>query len=343
MPPSEVQRAVEQMSKRVAALDAATAAQLIDDYAVVYSRLQRDSLRLLRLAQRQELKPWQVMRLSRYRSLEDQFLKSMVRFSRVAGDTITASLRAAVGLSITGARRTVGAGLPAGITLDNLANVGITWNQLPAEAFEAFVGVSGDGAPIGNLLSELGPQASSNIKATIRTGIAIGEGPIATAAKIRRVAGMDLSRALTISRTETLRAHREATRLNYAANSNIVKGYRRSATKDTGTCMACIALDNTLYELEEPLDSHPNCRCVMLPETLDYKDLGLNVPDAAPMPTGQDWFNSRSPAVQREMMGARRYEAYSKGQIGLADLVTIKSDPIWGKSATVKSIKALGV
>ena len=98
MPPAEVQIAVERMAQQVIALDAATAAQLIDEYAVVYQRLQRDSLRLLNLAQRQELKPWQVMRLNRYRELEAQFLRAMVRFSRVAGGIITESQRAAVGL-----------------------------------------------------------------------------------------------------------------------------------------------------------------------------------------------------------------------------------------------------
>ena len=344
MPPPEVQIAVEKMAQQMIALDAATAARLIDEYSVVYTRLQRDTVRLVNLAKRQELKPWQVMRLERYRALESQFLRSMVRFSRVAGGVITESQRAAVGLSITGAPITVNAGLPPGITLNNLANVGISWNRLPEEAFEAFVGISGDGAPIGNLLSELGSKSAGDIKATIRTGIAMGEGPIATANKRRRIAGMDLSRALTISRTETLRAHREATRLNYAANSNIVKGYRRSATKDSSTCMACIALDGTLYELNEPLDSHPNCRCAMLPATLDYKDLGLqNVPEPTPLPTATDWFAEQSPAVQSKMMGTRQFDAYKKGQLDLMDLVTIKSDPVWGKSATVKSAKALGV
>ena len=344
MPPAEVQIAVERMAQQVIALDAATAAQLIDEYAVVYQRLQRDSLRLLNLAQRQELKPWQVMRLNRYRELEAQFLRSMVRFSRVAGGIITESQRAAVGLSITGAPLTANAGLPPGITLNNLANIGISWNRLPEDAFEAFIGVSGDGAPIGNLLSDLGTKAAGDIKATIRTGIAMGEGPRLTADRIRRIAGMDLSRALTISRTETLRAHREATRLNYVANRNIVKGYQRSATKDSRTCMACIALDGTVYELNEPLNSHPNCRCGMLPVTLDYKDLGLqNVPEPTPLPTAGDWFAQQSPAVQKDMMGARRYAAYKEGKIDLPDLVTIKSDPVWGKSAVVKSVRALGV
>lgn len=353
MPPPEVQRVVEQMAERVAALDAATAARLIDEYAVVYTRLQRDTLRLLNLAKREELKPWQVMRLDRYRQLDAQFIRSMARFSRAAGGIITESQRAAVGLSITGAALTVNTSLPTGITLDNLANIGISWNRLPEEAFQAFVGVSGDGAPLGNLLDKLGPQASTDIKAAIRTGIATGVGPRATADSIRRIAGMDLSRALTISRTETLRAHREATRLNYAANSDIVKGYRRLATKDDRTCMACIALDGTLYENNEPLDAHPNCRCAMVPATLTYEDLGLDIPEEAQPESGQEWFgkqpkfrlphHDKKQAIQSEMMGSRRFKAFQQGKIKLPDLVSVTSNPTWGKSATVKSVKALGV
>ena len=108
-----------------------------------------------------------------------------------------------------------------------------------------------------------------------------------------------------------------------------------------------------VYELNEPLDSHPKCRCGMLPATLDYKDLGLNVPDAEPLPTAGDWFqeqpefrlphHKKTQAIQSEMMGARKFAAYQEGKINLPDLVTVKTNRIWGKSATVKSNKALGV
>jgi len=343
MPPSDAQKAVEALARQVAALDRATAARIIKEYAAVYGQLQDEVASLVRVAQRRNLKVWEVNKMRRLQELETQLVRNVNQFSRVAGEAVTAGQRAAVGLSVRGAPLVANAGLPTGITLSNLANVGLGWNRLPSEAFEAFIGISGDGKPVGNLLAELGPQAATDVKASIRTGIATGQGPREIANTVRLAAGMPLTRALTISRTEVNRAHREATRLNYAANNDVVKGYRRLATKDDTTCMACIALDGTLYETNEPLDSHPNCRCAMVPETLTYQDLGLDIPEEPRPPSGQDWFNDQSKATQKDMMGAKTFAAFQQGRVGLSDLVTTSTSTVWGKSSTVKSVKALGL
>ena len=107
--------------------------------------------------------------------------------------------------------------------------------------------------------------------------------------------------------------------------------------------MACIALDGTLYETNEPLDSHPNCRCAMVPETLTYQDLGLDIPEEPRPPNGQEWFNGQSKATQEGMMGAKTFAAFQQGKVGLNDLVTTSTSAVWGKSSTVKSVKALGL
>lgn len=343
MPPSAVQKAVEDLAMRVASLEQTVAARLIEDYAVVYAQIQTEASEIVAIAQRQELKPWQVGRMQRLKELEGQMVARVNAFSRVAGSAVTEGQRAAVGLSVQGSPLTANAGLPRGITLDNLANIGIHWNQLPESAFEAFVGVSGNGAPLGQLLAELGPEAATATKEAIRTGLATGESPVSIANAVRRQAGMPLTRALTISRTEVLRAHREATRLSYAANSNVVKGYRRLASKDSDTCMACIALDNTLYQTNQPLDSHPNCRCAIVPDTLSYKDLGLDIPDEPPLQTGQQWFQGQGSETQRKMMGNKTFAAYQDGQIELNDLVSTTTSPVWGQTSTVKSARALGL
>ena len=343
MPRSEVQKAVEDLAMRVASLEQTVAARLIEDYAAVYAQIQTEASEIIAIAQRQELKPWQVGRMQRLKELEGQMVTRVNAFSRVAGSAVTEGQRAAVGLSVQGSPLTANAGLPRGITLDNLANIGINWNQLPESAFEAFVGVSGNGAPLGQLLAELGPEAATATKEAIRTGLATGESPVSIANAVRRQAGMPLTRALTISRTEVLRAHREATRLSYAANSNVVKGYRRLASKDSDTCMACIALDNTLYQTNQPLDSHPNCRCAIVPDTLSYKDLGLDIPDEPPLQTGQQWFAGQGSETQRQMMGNKTFAAYQDGKIELNDLVSTTTSPVWGQTSTVKSAMALGL
>ena len=195
MPRSEVQKAVEELAMRVASLEQTVAARLIEDYAAVYAQIQTEASEIIAIAQRQELKPWQVGRMQRLKELEGQMVARVNAFSRVAGSAVTEGQRAAVGLSVQGSPLTANAGLPRGITLDNLANIGINWNQLPESAFEAFVGVSGDGAPLGQLLAELGPQSATATKEAIRTGLATGESPVSIANAVRRQAGMPLTRA----------------------------------------------------------------------------------------------------------------------------------------------------
>ena len=343
MPASDAQEAMEGLAKRLAALEVGAAQQVIDAYKPVDQNLRKRILQITALAQKRKLKPSQIMRMTALTSLKAQLVGELAIFHSVVRGVITGGQQGAIGLAETGSRMVVDRALPRGIKIDNLARLGIQWNRLPREAFEGFVGIAGDGKPLGNLLSRYGPQNAAKITSEIGSGIATGKGPREVARLARKATGIPLSEALTISRTEINRTHREATRLNYAANSDIVKGYRRLATKDERTCMACIALDGTAYENEEPLDSHPNCRCTMVPDTLTYQDLGLDIPEEPRPENGQEWFKKQPESVQRQMMGGRRLEAFKTGKIGLSDLVTVSSSSTWGKSATVKSVKALGI
>jgi len=336
--PSDAQRSVEDFKKRMENLDGQLSRSMVRQYAPVYSTLTKDVEDLVQLAQTQGLKPWQVMRMKRLRDLEAQFLNLMSNFATAGGDLITDGQRRAVGLARNGATQAVSAGLPEGITMDNLANVGLEWNRLPDDAFNNFVGISGDGQPIGNLLEPLGPDAASEIKKEIRSGIALGKGPRATARLIETAAGMPLTRALLITRTETNRAFREATRLEYAS-SPVVKGYRRMAAKQDRTCMACIALDGTFYDLNQPLDEHPNGRCAMVPEVLDYADLGLDVERQAPPEDARFWFADQDEELQRKILGPDRLRAYKAGELDLSQLYQRKSHPVWGDTAVINPMK----
>ena len=343
MPPPEAQVVVETFKRLLDAQDRAASAEVVRAYAPVYRRLVRDTEALVRVAQTQGLKPWQVMRMERLRALESQFIASASRFAEQAGDSITQAQRTAVGLAQRSTERTVAAGLPRGISMDSLARLGLGWNRLPEEAFANFVGISGDGQPVGRLLAELGSDAAPEVRGAISEGISLGKGPRQTAELVRVAAGMPLSRALRITRTETNRAYREATRLQYANNSQVVKGYRRLAAKDDTTCLACIALDGTLYELDEPLNEHPNGRCAIVPEVLDYADLGLDVPRTEQPENARDWLSRQPEARQRGILGDRRFDAVQEGRIGLGDLATVKSNRVWGDAAVVKSARELGI
>jgi len=233
------------------------------------------------------------------------------------------------------------AGLPPGITPNMLARQGVTWSRLPREAFANFVGISADGAPLGKLLEPLGPETVRAVREGVGEGIALGYSPRKTADLVSLKSGMGLTRALAISRTETLRAHREASRLQYAANPDLIKGYRRMSAKDDRVCMACIVLDGNLYGNDQALDAHVNCRCAIVPEIVTYGDLGLPISEP-PKPEGAlGWFNSQSPDVQKKMMGASKFKAFQAGEIDYFDFVKKTKHPIWGNAAVVAPVKEM--
>ena len=341
--PSEAQKATEQFRNLLDREATAQSREMVRNYAPVYQRLQKDTNDLVRIAQSRGLKPWQVMRMDRMKDLESQYLRNVDRWAKASGETITQAQRNAVGLSRRSAKAVVTAGLPDGVNMNNLARLGIGWNELPEDAFANFIGISQDGAPVGRLLADLGPDSAPKIRGAIGAGIALGKGPRQTAQLVRKEAGLPLSKALLITRTETTRAFREATRLQYGSNSQVVKGYKRLAARSDRTCPACIALDGERYELDEPLNEHPNGRCSMVPDVLDYADLGLDIPRVPEPPNARDWLAQQPELVQRKILGDTRFEAWKAGKLQLNQMASVRHSNVWGDSAVVRSLKDMPI
>ena len=339
--PIDAQEAVEGFRKRLAALETSEMNAMVKAYRPVNTSIRKQVQAITKLSQTQNLKPWQVMRLGMMKDLQKQIVGEMKQFAEIASTQITQGQAAAVALSQQATQATMTAGLPPGITPNMLARQGISWSRLPREAFANFVGISGDGAPLGNLLAPLGPQTATAVREGVGEGIALGYSPRKTADLVSIKSGMGLTRALAISRTETNRAFREASRLQYAANPDLIKGYRRMAAKDERTCIACIVLDGNLYGNDQALDAHVNCRCTIVPEALTYGDLGMNIPEP-PKPEGAlGWFNGQSPGVQSKMMGANKFKAFQAGEIDYFDFVKKTKHPIWGNTAVVAPAKEI--
>lgn len=107
--------------------------------------------------------------------------------------------------------------------------------------------------------------------------------------------------------------------------------------------MACIALDGEFYELNEPLNEHPNGRCALVPEVLDYADLGLDVERQAPPENARDWLGRQDERVQRKILGDTRLKAWKDGEIQLNQLATVRTSKVWGDAAGIRPIKDLGL
>ncbi len=193
-------------------------------------------------------------RQTRYRELLNQVAGEIARFAGYADLEIQGQQTEAVRAALAHAQELVGEVLPPGLTYPTLAEVGIAWNRLPDEAVANLVGVLGNGSPLRTLLDAIPGNVTAGVSDALLNGVAQGWGPRKTAAVIRRETGMGLSRALRISRTETLRSYRTASRRQYEANPRIVKGWRRHAAHDERTCF----LAGTLVETEQgtlPIES----------------------------------------------------------------------------------------
>ena len=162
------------------------------------------------------------------------------------------------------------------------AGVSIGFDNLDIAAVEEMAGLLADGSPVRDVLARRFPDNWEQAEDALLQGIAKGWNPRKVAAAMTSRLGGALSDAARIARTEQLRAYREASRNAYV-ESGVVEQYKRLATHDTRTCIACIVLDGRIYPTSEPLSDHPNGRCSMVP-------IVKNRPEPR-WESGKTWFN----------------------------------------------------
>lgn len=125
--------------------------------------------------------------------------------------------------------------------------------------------------PIARRFAKMPHDAVRRARGTLLYGFAQGWGPRQVARMLRDQMGIELRDALRISRTELMQSYRDAALSTYQANSDVVKSWTWLAEPDA--CPFCTDMNGTVHDLGESLDSHPNCRCTMLPNTVSYQDI----------------------------------------------------------------------
>lgn len=214
------------------------------------------------------------------------------------------------------------------------AGVTLGFNRLPIEATENIVALARGGKPLAELLDAAYPLAAEGITRELISGVALGRNPRVTARRmIEKGASQAHNHAVLVARDQSLRAYRTATIETYRANGDILKGYQRVSTRSVRTCMACIALDGTEYELDVLMPLHPQDRCTMIPLIW-----GAHRPKTE---SAQDWFKRQDDDVQRKMMGPGRWNAWKEGKFDLDKLATSHDHAVWGPGAQETSLKAL--
>ncbi len=276
--------------------------------------------------------PSWLYRDERYQALQRQIETEMARFSGYADAQILAGQRDAIAAGLEHSSAMVeGAGGP---------EIRAVFNRLPAEAVQDMVGFMADGSPLSTLLDNLGPMVSRGVRDALTTSIALGLNPRQTARAVCRAFGMGLARALVIARTEQLRAYREASRRNYAANSDVVMGWQWLCACDRRSCASCWAMHGSIHGVKETLDDHPNGRCAMVPVVKGLAPaIGRN---------GPELFAELPEADQRYILGQAAQLAYRAGELELdpdhnnpRSIVGRQDDPQWGTMRFARSLQSI--
>lgn len=203
------------------------------------------------------------------------------------------------------------------------------------------------GGPVAELLASLAGDAATDVAQEMTSAIARGQNPLVTASRIRSKLSVPLYRAQTITRTETLRAYREATREAYQ-QSNLVKSWIWICACDSRSCGACWALHGQEFPTAERMGTHPRCRCTMAPNTRSWEELtGLRQPGvaetnlASAVTPGPELFDALPDSQKLAILGPSKFAAYQDGAISLDDLIHVEDNAVWGTTRREASLRSI--
>lgn len=278
----------------------------------------------------------------RYQTLLAMIGLEIDQFARQTGQVVSQAQREAIGYALEAARDLVTLQLPPGLR-------GL-WAGVNPVAVESIIGATTHG-PLWQLLASFRTQAQSLAQDALVEAVILEENPNHAAERLQAALATSEWRARLIARTELHRAHRTATSEAYQHNAHIVQSWVWLSALSTRTCPACWAMHGTVHPITEQLHSHPNCRCTMVPRTVDWADLPGAKPgqfdgvhDTRPdIEAGADVFE-RLPVVEQEtILGPLAYRAWRAGEVTLGDLVGYRDDPQWGPTRWTRSLRSLGV
>jgi SPP1 gp7 family putative phage head morphogenesis protein len=329
---SELTDAAMAWRKRVMEREQSAADEILKRYSTAYSRIEASQrLLLLQIREKQQQgetvsRAW-LQRQERYKTLLQQIRVEVEAFADYAQGVVKSSVLEAIGQGEEAARQLAFAALDSET---QSAEVLAQWNRLSSTQLQNLSGVMSTGSPVGKLFDTLGQTTAAAVRDTLFVGLAQGQNPRQIARQLRSVSGYSATRALTISRTETLRAYRMASLESYRANDDIVQGWIWLASLSVRTCAACLALHGRVFRLEEAFGSHPNCRCTTVPITTSSPDFGES---------GEDWLARQSDERQLQILGKGKLEAYQRGDITLQDCIHEEDSRIWGMTRSEASLK----
>lgn len=191
---------------------------------------------------------------------------------------------------------------------------------------------------VGDLFARLNRVTARAAERVLLAGVTAGLSPLVVGRELARVLDVALWRGTTIARTEILRAYRAATVATYQQEPWLVRGWRWHAHLDGHTCVVCVLLHGQVFALARPMETHPNCRCTVLPVLAAPFDHLL--PDVE---LGQDWLLRQPRARQVALLGPQRVAALEQGTVTLDAFLDWRPHPVWGATPVLKPLRSLGL
>lgn len=210
---------------------------------------------------------------------------------------------------------------------------------LPTGALEQITAMVGPGGPLPKAFNGMSADLIQKVQQRLVDGIAKGENPRVVGRKMLQdtedggLLDTPLYKQVRVARTEPIRAYRESGRLTYLANSDVVTAWEWRAFPGRRTCPYCLAMDGSIHPLDQPMATHPQCRCTQLPVT-ELSD--------APEFTGAEYLYRLSASEQDEVFGSHTMgELYRSGKVRLSDIPEQFQHEDWGRSGRAASLRSL--
>lgn len=264
----------------------------------------------------------QLYRIERYEMLLVELQKSTERYAlRVAAPRIEGLQSDSAWLAQEHAARTERVLLG-----DELAGRFETrFVMIPEGAIENLSGVMRDGGELATYLRETLSKANvESVRKALAEGLGTGLNPREVGRIAAKASGVGLQRSTLIARTEMLRTYRESQRERWAS-TGVVQAYRRTAAVNERTCLGCIAMDGTIFQMHEELNDHPGGRCTAIPVFVVNGEVLM-----PPMQTAQSWLAEQPDATQVEVMGPARWAAWKRGDVEINQMAQYRPNERFG-------------
>lgn len=317
--------------------------QLVSAWADAWSEVEPDLTAALleQLVAGETVTRAQLLRSTRLRKALEVIAQNLRTLSDDAGVLIIGDLQSIIDAAGGAQASVIDSQLPPGsVDLVDLE----AWSRVDERHINAIVKRSTQ--QITSTLKPLAPETYQVVRQELIRGVISGSNPRETARRMvaraeQRFNGqLGLTRALAISRTEMLDASRAGGSLGRMQHADVLRGWEWHCELSTRSCPACIAQHGSLHPLDEPGPNDHVCgRCTGIPVTRSWAELGIEGPEPVSLSVNPEtWFESQSVAVQTEILGPGRYDAWTQGIYPMSDWGRFQENPDWRTSLQTTNV-----